>query len=44
MMGVRKRKLCGKPLSSDLERLKTAMTEAAKELVDPITESDIENQ
>ena len=34
----------GKPLSSDLERLKTAMTEAAKELVDPITESDIENQ
>ena len=33
----------GKPLSSDLERLKAAMAEAAKELVDPFTESDIEN-
>ena len=33
----------GKPLSSGLERLKAAMAEAAKELVDPFTESDIEN-
>ena len=28
----------GKPLSSGLERLKAAMAEAAKELVDPFTE------
>ena len=33
----------GKPLISGLERLKAAMVEAAKELVDPFTESDIEN-
>ena len=33
----------GKLLSSGLERLKAAMAEAAKELVDPFTESDIEN-
>ena len=33
----------GKPLSSGLERLKAAMAEAVKELVDPFTESDIEN-
>ena len=33
----------GKPLSSGLERLKAAMAEAAKELDDPFTESDIEN-
>ena len=33
----------GKPLSSGLERLKAAMTETAKELVDAFTESDIEN-
>ena len=33
----------GKPPSSGLERLKAAMVEAAKELVDPFTESDIEN-
>ena len=33
----------GKPLSSGLERLKAAIAEAAKELVDPFTESDIEN-
>ena len=33
----------GKPLTSDLERLKAAMAEATKELVDPFTESDIEN-
>ena len=33
----------GKPLNSDLERLKAAMAEAAKGLVDPFTESDIEN-
>ena len=33
----------GKPLSSGLKRLKAAMTEVAKELVDPFTESDIEN-
>ena len=33
----------GKPLSSGLERLKAAMAEAAKELVDPFNESDIEN-
>ena len=46
MMGVRTTKLCfkpGKPLSSCLERLKAAMAEAAKEVVDPFTESDIEN-
>ena len=33
----------GKPLSSGIERLKAAMVEAAKELVDPFTESDIED-
>ena len=33
----------GKPLSSGLERLKDAVAEAAKELVDPFTELDIEN-
>ena len=33
----------GKPLSSGLERLKAAMAEGPKELVDPFTESDIEN-
>ena len=33
----------GKPLSSGLERLKAAMAEAAKELADPFTESDIKN-
>ena len=34
----------GKPLmNSGLEGLKTAMAEAAKELLDPFTESDIEN-
>ena len=33
----------GKPLSSGLERLKTAMADSAKELVDPFTEEDIEN-
>ena len=33
----------GKPLSSGLERLKAAITEAAKERVDPFTESDIGN-
>ena len=33
----------GKPLSSGLERLKVAMAKAAKELVDPFTESYIEN-
>ena len=33
----------GKSLSSGLERLKAAMAEAAKELVDPFTELDIEN-
>ena len=33
----------GKPLSSGLERLKAAMAEAAKELADPFTELDIEN-
>ena len=33
----------GKPLSSGLERLKAAMADAAKELVDPFTESDIKN-
>ena len=33
----------GKPLSSGLERLNIEMAEAAKELVDPFTESDIEN-
>ena len=33
----------GIPLSSGLKRLKAAMTEVAKELVDPFTESDIEN-
>ena len=33
----------GKPLSSGLERLKAAMAEAAKELVDPFTESNIKN-
>ena len=33
----------GKPLSSGFEHLKAAMAEAAKELVDPFTESDIEN-
>ena len=32
-----------KPLGSGVERLKAAMAEAAKELVDPFTESDIEN-
>ena len=38
---------CFKPrkplMSSGLEGLKTAMAEAAKELVDPFTKSDIEN-
>ena len=33
----------GKPLSSGLECLKAAIAEVAKELVDPFTESDIEN-
>ena len=33
----------GKPLSSGLEHLKTAMAESNKELVDPFTEWDIEN-
>ena len=33
----------GTPLSSGLERLKVAMAETAKELVDPFTESEIEN-
>ena len=33
----------GEPLSSGLGRLKAAMAEAAKELLDPITELDIEN-
>ena len=33
----------GKPLSSGSEHFKVAMAEAAKELVDPFTESDIEN-
>ena len=33
----------GKSLSSGLERLKVAMSEAAKELVDSSTESDIGN-
>ena len=33
----------GKPLSSGLERVKAAIAEAAKELVDPFTESDIGN-
>ena len=33
----------GKPVSSGLEYLKAAMAEAAKELVDPFTESDIKN-
>ena len=33
----------GKLLGSGLERLKTAMTEAAKELVDPFTELAIKN-
>ena len=33
----------GKPVSSGLERLKAAMAEAAKELADPFTESDIKN-
>ena len=33
----------GKPLTSGLERLKAAMTETAKQLVDPFTESDIKN-
>ena len=33
----------GKPLSSGLESLKAAMAEAAKELVDPFTESNIKN-
>ena len=33
----------GKPLSSGLEHLKAAMAEAAKELVDSFTDSDIEN-
>ena len=33
----------GKPLSFGVERLKAAMAEAAKELVDPSTELDIEN-
>ena len=32
-----------KPLSSGLERLKVAMAEAAKDLADPFTESDIED-
>ena len=32
-----------KPLSSGLERLKDVMAEAAKELVDHFTESDIKN-
>ena len=32
-----------KPLSSGLERLKVAMAEAAKELVDPFTKLDIES-
>ena len=33
----------GKRLSPDLERLKAAMAEAAKELVDPFNESQIKN-
>ena len=33
----------GKSLSSGLERLKSAMAEAAKEFVDPFNESDTEN-
>ena len=33
----------GKPLSSGFESLKAAMAEAAKELVNPFTESDVEN-
>ena len=33
----------GKPLSSGVERLKAAVAEAAKELVDTFTESDIRN-
>ena len=33
----------GKPLSSGFESLKTAMAEAAKELVNPFTKSDVEN-
>ena len=33
----------GKPLRSVLEGLKAAMAKAAKELVDPFTESDIGN-
>ena len=33
----------GRPLNSGLERLKVVMAEAFKELVDPFTESDIEN-
>ena len=47
MMGVRTTKSrCfkpRKPLTSGLERLKAIMAEAAKELVDPFTESDIKN-
>ena len=33
----------GKPLSSGLERLKAAIAEAAKELVDAFTKSEVEN-
>ena len=33
----------GKPLTSGLERLKAAMAEAAKDLVDPFIESSIKN-
>ena len=33
----------GKPLNSGLEHLKAAMAEAAKDLFDPFTESDIQN-
>ena len=33
----------GKPLTSGLERLKAAMAEAAKDLVDPFMESSIKN-
>ena len=32
-----------KPLTSDLERLKAVIAEAAKELVDPFTELDIKS-
>ena len=33
----------GKPLTSSLERLKAAMVEATKDLLDPFNESDIKN-